>query len=230
MYVFNPQAPVNPNHASLAKAHGAIEETYRGPGERLQALHIKNKAALATTGKALYLVPEGASDVLGALGFVNAVGEVASQLAERGEPFPDVVYLLTGTGGSAAGFLAGLDVFGVKTQPILVALTPDAYPGQQQGRITALYAMVMEYVSLLEPSITKRNEPVNAPAYDHGFNQSSNASLQEITSTTQQLLLNQASYHLDASFGARLWGAFLLDATHGKLAHKHVMIWNTSPL
>ena len=88
-----------------AKLHPA--RTYPGAGLSM-ILH----GGLA---KSTYLVPMGGSNVMGSLGYVDAAKELLAQI-EAGElPFPDAIVVTVGSGGTAAGLVAGLAIAGVKT-------------------------------------------------------------------------------------------------------------------
>jgi D-cysteine desulfhydrase len=54
-----------------------------------------------------YFVPPGGSNRLGTLGYVSAMGELAQQIQRRELPCPDVIVVPVGSGGTAAGLLAG---------------------------------------------------------------------------------------------------------------------------
>lgn len=72
--------------------------------------------------RAPYLLGVGGSSPMGALGFVEAALELADQV-KRGElPEPETVVVALGSGGSAAGLLAGLRMAGLGTRvrPVLV--------------------------------------------------------------------------------------------------------------
>ncbi len=230
MYLPIPNQPQNERNLQLTKDHGAIEESYRGFGAREQALYKKNVSHRQQTGKSMFFLPEGASDVLGALGFVNAVCEVAEQLKNEQEPFPDYIYILSGSSGSAAGLLAGLDLMNIKTTPVIVALTPDAYLNQQRDKIEKLYTMIMQFIMHLDLRINTYKEPQNTVLYRHGFTIQSEKQLQITAARTQALCLEQLNYKLDPVFATRLWSAFLLDCTAELLHNKRVLLWNTGSL
>jgi len=89
-----------------------------------QAEAARLKAAHPSGPGRLYEVPWGGSSPLGSLGFVDAAGELAGQLAAQGVTGPVRVYLPCGTMGSVAGLLAGVararlpvTVVGVKVVP-----------------------------------------------------------------------------------------------------------------
>jgi len=84
---------------------------------------------LSDRGKRPYLVPEGGSNGLGALGYVECMRETASQmacgLAGGKEPF-DVVVHACGSGGTAAGVALGASRFGVARTVRAMAVSDDA--------------------------------------------------------------------------------------------------------
>jgi D-cysteine desulfhydrase len=86
--------------------------TYVGAGISM-ALHMRPDT---------YLVPMGGSNVTGSLGYVDAASELIAQI-EAGElPSPDAIVVTVGSGGTAAGIVAGLARAGVKTTVIGVVV------------------------------------------------------------------------------------------------------------
>lgn len=76
-----------------------------------------------------YVIPEGGSSGLGALGYVDAMAEVRAQLDAEPRHFPasfDAVVHACGSGGTAAGVQLGAREFGVAPQVIAMAVCDDA--------------------------------------------------------------------------------------------------------
>ena len=230
MYLPIPKQPANEHNLQLTKKHFATQETYRGHGERELALYKKNKEHREATGKSMYFIPEGASDVLGALGFVNAACEMVAQCKDLQEPLPDTIYLLTGSSGSVAGFLVGLDLMAITTTPVIVALGPDAYPNQQRDKIEKLYAAIMQYMTHLDLGMRTYRAPQNTVLYRHGFTEASHQELTTAAPLTQKTINALTGYSLDPVYATRLWTAFLLDCQDGNSPGKRVMLWNTGQL
>jgi D-cysteine desulfhydrase len=63
-----------------------------------------------------YVIPPGGSNVRGALAYANAVGELAEQIARNELPEPDIIVVPCGSGGTAAGVLAGIVRFGLNAR------------------------------------------------------------------------------------------------------------------
>ncbi|HEX9893918.1 MAG TPA: D-cysteine desulfhydrase family protein [Gemmatimonadales bacterium] len=71
---------------------------------------------LRSEGRRPYVVPLGASTPLGALGYVDAVGELLAQGVR-----PDVIVHACSSGGTQAGILAGTALYGLEAQVIGVS-------------------------------------------------------------------------------------------------------------
>src|SRR5690606_1379519 len=95
---------------------------------RRDALMAELAQRLEAEGERPYVIPEGGSNGLGALGYVHAMQEIHQQL-ERGEaggrPF-DVIVHACGSGGTAAGCALGAAHFGVASEVCAVAVCDDA--------------------------------------------------------------------------------------------------------
>lgn len=74
-----------------------------------------------------YYIPPGGSNSLGVLGFVDAARELALQV-QRGEvPEPDLIVVAMGSGGTAAGLVAGLAEAGLRTRVLAVTVAQPAF-------------------------------------------------------------------------------------------------------
>lgn len=60
-----------------------------------------------------YLIPAGGSGPVGSRGFYRAASELAAQVDARQLPAPDVIVVALGSGGTAAGLVAGLVACGL---------------------------------------------------------------------------------------------------------------------
>jgi D-cysteine desulfhydrase len=99
------------------------EYAQRGPLMESVAIELRDR------GKHPYVVPEGGSNGLGSLGYVECMREVAAQmrrgLAGGEGPF-DVVVHACGSGGTAAGVALGAARFGVAARVRAIAVCDDA--------------------------------------------------------------------------------------------------------
>ncbi|MCB1855408.1 MAG: pyridoxal-phosphate dependent enzyme [Halieaceae bacterium] len=70
-----------------------------------------------------YWIPPGGSSALGVLGYVNAAFELQRQVQAGGLAMPDVIYIASGTMGSAVGLALGLAMLGLPARVCAVAVT-----------------------------------------------------------------------------------------------------------
>ena len=89
---------------------GALRNERRAMRERRRA------------GEHPYHIPFGATNALGALGYVAAALELADQVRVGACPEPDVQLVAAGTCGTAAGLLVGTRLAGMKTKLIAVGV------------------------------------------------------------------------------------------------------------
>jgi len=87
-------------------------------------------ALARTLGKGDYVVPPGGSSVLGALGYASAASELADQIRTGALPAPDAIVVALGSGGTAAGLLAGLAREGLAARIVAVRVVHPALIGK----------------------------------------------------------------------------------------------------
>lgn len=95
---------------------------------------------LADRGRRAYVIPEGGSNGLGALGYVDAMHEVRRQLDALGPAAPpfDAVVHACGSGGTAAGVALGAARWNAARRVVAAAVCDDrAYFENVVGRIVA---------------------------------------------------------------------------------------------
>lgn len=66
---------------------------------------------LQKEGRRAYVIPEGASNEIGAWGYFTAAGEIHDQLLNQDLPEIDAIILAVGSGGTHAGLLLGLQYY-----------------------------------------------------------------------------------------------------------------------
>jgi 1-aminocyclopropane-1-carboxylate deaminase/D-cysteine desulfhydrase-like pyridoxal-dependent ACC family enzyme len=86
-------------------------------------------------------VPIGGSNVLGSMGYVDAARELAAQVRAGALPEPDVCVVALGSGGTAAGLVAGFLAEGMTTRVVGVSVaTPPWLVRASARRLTAACA------------------------------------------------------------------------------------------
>jgi D-cysteine desulfhydrase len=95
---------------------------------------------LRAAGRRPYLVPRGGATPLGALGYVRASAELATQLAGQGEA-PARLWLATGSCGTQAGLVAGAALCGASYQVSGVSVSRPV--AECRERVAALAAQAV---------------------------------------------------------------------------------------
>lgn len=96
---------------------------------RRDTLMLDVARELRQVGEKPYVIPEGGSNGLGSLGYVDAMGELSAQLAagEAGAPARfDLVAFACGSGGTAAGVALGAAHHGVAAAALGIAVCDQA--------------------------------------------------------------------------------------------------------
>jgi len=122
--------------------------------------------ALLREGRRAYVIPEGGSNGLGALGYVEAMGEVRQQLdlgLGGGKPY-DAIVVACGSGGTAAGVALGAAVHGVAREVVAMAVCDDA--AYFEARIASIIKEARQIDSRLpEPARVIVDDRCKGPAY-----------------------------------------------------------------
>jgi D-cysteine desulfhydrase len=102
-------------------------------------------------GRTPAIVPLGASNPLGALGYVAAVGELIDQGL-----VPDVIVHASSSGGTSAGLLAGVALHGLATRVIGISADdpPDAIIGEVRSIVAGLGPLLGIDESALAAAVT----------------------------------------------------------------------------
>lgn len=120
---------------------------------RRAELLAEHAARLAADGARPYVIPEGGSNGLGALGYVEAMAEIRRQLdvgAAGGAAF-DLVVHACGSGGTAAGVALGARRYRVATEHRAMAVCDD------QTTFERVIGRIMAEARVLDPEL---DEPV----------------------------------------------------------------------
>jgi D-cysteine desulfhydrase len=115
-------------------------EEYR----RRDALMMDAASALEGQGERVYVIPEGGSNAVGAMGYVDAMQETRAQMdrAVGGSPSRfDAVAVACGSGGTAAGCLVGARAFAVAPRVHAFAVSSDDVASLIDGIVTQCFQL-----------------------------------------------------------------------------------------
>jgi D-cysteine desulfhydrase len=100
--------------------------TFEEYGRRAEILEHEAEL-LRASGRTPYIIPEGGSNALGAWGYVRTVEELAEDLKgspAKGDGFTTIVHA-TGSGGTTAGLVLGVKLFGLDAQVVGINVCND---------------------------------------------------------------------------------------------------------
>lgn len=111
--VANGVRPEHPTGNALLLQHLGARITYVGSRDERNPGMQRVAGEIRAAGGVPYVIPLGASNPLGALGFARAIGEVVRQTL-----VPDVIVHASSSGGTQAGLIAGCALYGVRARVI----------------------------------------------------------------------------------------------------------------
>jgi D-cysteine desulfhydrase len=198
----------------IVPAAGFVES--QAEAARLRASHPGGPEKLCE-------VPWGGSSPLGSLGFVDAGGELATQLDAAGVTGPIRVYLPCGTMGSVAGLLVGLRRASVPATVVSVKVVP-----QNVVDAAAVLRLTAAVGDLLPPG--------TAPAMDdlaahlefrtefagEGYAMPTPECVEAVA-----LARDLEGFRLDTTYSGKALACLVADARSGRLAGATPVFWQT---
>jgi L-cysteate sulfo-lyase len=128
----------------LNRLHGATVERRSG-GSNMQQEMEQLAEQLKADGARPYVIPGGGSTPVGALGYVSAAMELASQAAARGLRMDHLVHA-TGSAGTQAGLVAGLHAINSDTK--LLGIGVRAPQERQEAMVYDLACRTAEHMRM----------------------------------------------------------------------------------
>ncbi len=174
---------------------------------------------LRSRGKKPYVIPEGGSNGLGAIGYVEAMREVRAQLdvgLAGGKPF-DLIVFACGSGGTAAGLALGARHHGVADEVRAMAVCDDAPTFER------VIARIVEEAQEIDPRLTETaklvvDDSAKGPAY-------------AIANTAQKQRIVEVArlsgLVLDPVYTGKAFAGLWEMAERGELTHKRVLFIHT---
>jgi 1-aminocyclopropane-1-carboxylate deaminase/D-cysteine desulfhydrase-like pyridoxal-dependent ACC family enzyme len=110
-----------------------VEVLRAGLGHGMRPLAAGSYAAVVAkliprvVGRGAYFVTVGGSSPRGSLGYVDAARELAAQVRAGEMPEPDLVVVALGSGGTAGGLAAGLELEGLRSRVVGVVVAEPAW-------------------------------------------------------------------------------------------------------
>jgi D-cysteine desulfhydrase family pyridoxal phosphate-dependent enzyme len=92
------------------------------------------KSELSSNGKKVYVIPYGGSNITGALGFANAMGELKNQMTEMNLSL-DYIFFASSSGGMQSGLMLGKDLFDLDVELMPVGIDKEGMHGKSLQEI-----------------------------------------------------------------------------------------------
>jgi 1-aminocyclopropane-1-carboxylate deaminase/D-cysteine desulfhydrase-like pyridoxal-dependent ACC family enzyme len=171
-----------------------------------------------TLARGDYVVPPGGSSVVGTLGYAAAGTEIAEQIRDGSLPAPDVIVVALGSGGTAAGLVAGLAAERMAVKVVAVRVVHPLFAGR--GRTLALAALAARRAGYREAvgSLAERLEIEHRFA-GPGYAEPSAAGARAADLATGEGLL------LEQTYTAKAFAAALDRVAEGR--YTRVLFWHT---
>ncbi len=169
--ITNPSdAYLNSGNVLLDRIFGATLHEYPAGTDFDEAMReLADK--LEASGKTPYIIPGGASNKIGALGYVNCAFELLSQADEMGLAIDHIIGA-TGSAGTQAGMVAGLKAR--NSEVPLLGINVSVGAEEQQEKVFALACDTVEYLGA--PGIVTRDDVVaNGDYVGPGYGQRTDA-------------------------------------------------------
>jgi D-cysteine desulfhydrase len=207
----------------LAHAYGAelhLAESLAGVVRRVAFVLVD----AVLRGQSLALIPTGGTSALGAVGYLRAGLELAAQVEAGALPAPDTVFVALGSGGTAAGLLAGFRLAGLRTRVVAVLVTDILPPSR--ARLTRLAGASIELLrrageALPPHRFAPAEIEIDATQLGAGYGAASAAG--DAAAGVAHAL---EGIELEPTYTAKCFAAFLAAArrgTHGE----NLLFWNT---
>ncbi len=172
-----------------------------------------------------YFLRPGGSVPLGCVGYVEAAAELGRQIEEGELPAPSDVVVALGSGGTAAGLVAGMRLFGVRSRLVCVLVNDltrvDATTVARLARRT-LRLLGRHGVEVGGTSVTPEDVVVErgwlGPGYGHSTPEAERAA---------QLLADREGLTLEPVYTAKAMAALLELNRRGAFGDGPVLYWHT---
>lgn len=183
------------------------------PAEYREAEALMIDRAAADDAR-VYVIPEGGSNAVGALGYARAVREII-EAEQRTGPFDAVVHAV-GSGGTCAGLILGRKAFGLGAEVVGVNVCDDeAYFVERVGRILEGAA------ERFAPGLSFGPEDIRIldGHVGPGYARATPAHLETIRSAARRGLF------LDPAYTAKAFQGMLEEIRHGRLSDRRRILF-----
>jgi 1-aminocyclopropane-1-carboxylate deaminase/D-cysteine desulfhydrase-like pyridoxal-dependent ACC family enzyme len=176
-------------------------------------------------GRIPQIIPPGGSSPLGMIGFVNAGMELKVQIEAHAMPYPDVVYVASGTMGTAMGLLLGFKIAGIPAQLMAVRVTDPAFTSVRKAH--RFFRQANALLHAADETFPELDFPKTSMVLRHDHYGAQYALYTEEGVAAVRRVEETEGVHLEGTYTGKTFAALLADAEAGLLKDKTVLFWNT---
>lgn len=201
-----------------AKIHFAGENR---KGEGIAIL----KRELESKGKKVGIVPYGGSNLVGALGYINAVKELKDQLVEQNLKM-DYIFFASSSGATQAGLQMGLDLFDLNIKLIPINIDKAEIPG------TSLEQIVLDLIREGQTYFNLKKEYKLSDIFvERNYDQPGYGVLIDKEKSAIQILAKTEGILLDPVYTGRAFYGMLDYLEKQKISpNANILFWHTGGL
>ena len=172
-----------------------------------------------------WVVPLGGSSWRGTVGFVNAALELVQQLEESRLPFPERIYVATGTMGTAAGLGLGLALAGVDCEVQAVRVSEDFVTNE--AGMERLVGKTLAMLARLDPSVALTAGSKTRIRIRHEFFADGYARTNAATDAAVVFARDHLGIELETTYSGKAMAALLHDLHERNSGDSPWLFWNS---
>jgi D-cysteine desulfhydrase len=190
-------------------------------GEDIESL--KNKLEL--DGKKPFVIPYGGSNITGALGFVNAVRELKTQLIDQNLKI-DYLFFASSSGGTQAGLTLGNDLYHLNMTLIPIGIDKDETQGLSLEKMVLMLVNEGKLLLNIKKEYTPKDVKINNDYNEAGYG---------VITKNEKVALKELAQNegilLDPVYTGRAFYAMLNYLNEKKLpSDANILFWHTGGL
>jgi D-cysteine desulfhydrase family pyridoxal phosphate-dependent enzyme len=180
------------------------------------------KKNLESLGKSCFVVPYGGSNLTGCLGFISALKELKDQ-QDQMEQKIDFIFFASSSGGTQAGLMLGVDLFGMDAALMPVSIDKEQQEGKRLEELVLL--LIREGAEILD--MEKAYDLETVPLI-RDYDQAGYGVLTDEESSAIHLLAQKEGILLDPVYTGRAFFGMLDQLRKGKIPkNSNVLFWHT---
>jgi D-cysteine desulfhydrase family pyridoxal phosphate-dependent enzyme len=197
-----------------------VDRTESEADEVAMQAALKEKARLEADGHTVYIIPVGGATPIGSAGFVMGFKELTEQLPDV---TIDAVVHGSGTGGTAAGLIAGAKAFGRTDHPTkILSMNVSPKPVAHYQKVVDLANAALAYLGM-DNQVTLADTHFDQSYYGEGYEIPSEAG-----SAAIRLLARTEGILTDPVYTGKAFAGLLNYVKSGKIKpHSNVVFWHT---